>query len=73
MPVTHEQINLALAKHGTNLCAWSRSNHYSYSTVRTAIKRWVGRSDRTPHGGVSRLVMKDLENYVNETLSDSDS
>jgi hypothetical protein len=31
------------------------------------VLRWGGRDDRTPHGGIARLIMKDLEKYVDES------
>lgn len=49
-----------LVKHRTNLCAWAKAHDYEYMTVRNSVKRWAGRTDRTPHGGLARLIMRDL-------------
>jgi lambda repressor-like predicted transcriptional regulator len=64
---TQQKIALALEKKGTNLCAWSKANGYNYKSVWRVVSQWAGRTDRTPHGGIARLIMKDLEMYVNES------
>lgn len=61
---TQQKISEALAQNGTNLCAWAKANDYNYKTVWNAVKKWAGRNDRTPHGGIARLIMKDLAAYV---------
>ena len=61
---TQEQIASSLKTKGTNLCAWSKANDYNYPTVHTVVKRWAGRNDRTPHGGIARKIMSDLDKYV---------
>lgn len=57
---TRYQIDQMLVKHETNLCAWSKAHGYIYMTVFNTVNRWAGRDDRTPHGGLARLIMRDL-------------
>jgi len=64
---TQQNISDALARNDTNLCAWAKANDYNYQTVWNTVMRWAGRDDRTPHGGIARLIMKDLEKYVDES------
>jgi hypothetical protein len=61
---TQEQIAKALEKKDTNLCAWSVARGYKYTTVFNTVKRWAGRNDRAPHGGIARLIMRDLSAFV---------
>lgn len=58
------QIVDALQMQGTNLCAWAKDNNYKYTTVFNTVSRWAGRDDRTPHGGIARLIISDLEAFV---------
>lgn len=39
---------------------WAQANGYKAGTVRTTVRTWGERTDRTPHGGISRDVMRDL-------------
>ncbi len=57
---TKHQISEMLVKHETNLCAWAKAHGYIYMTVFNTVNRWAGRDDRTPHGGLARLIMRDL-------------
>lgn len=61
---TQDQIKESLERSGTNLCAWSTERKYNYPTVFTTVKRWAGRADKTPHGGIARQIMSDLADYV---------
>lgn len=61
---TQQNISDALAKNGTNLCAWAKANNHKYRTVWNTVSRWAGRDDRTPHGGLARQIMSDLAVYV---------
>ena len=61
---TQEQISHALETRGTNLCAWAKERKYKYTTVYNTVCRWAGRNDRTPHGGIARMIMSDLSAYV---------
>ena len=61
---TQEQIDKALAASQTNLCAWAKKRRYKYTTVYNTVNRWAGRTDRTPHGGIAREIMKKIAAYV---------
>ena len=61
---TQAQISSALTRKGTNLCAWATGRDYKYNTVYNTVKRWSGRNDRTPHGGIARQIMKEIADYV---------
>lgn len=61
---TQEQIAKTLQDRETNLCAWAKAHDYKYTTVFNTVQRWAGRNDRTPHGGIARLIMKDLAAYI---------
>jgi len=67
MTPTQAQIAEALQSQGTNLCAWAKVNKYKYTTVFNTVSRWAGRDDRTPHGGIARLIMVDLAAFVEAT------
>ena len=40
--------------------AWGDAHGYKPGSVRAAIRTWGLRTDRAPHGGISRAVMRDL-------------
>lgn len=61
---TQQKIAEALKQNRTNLRAWAKAHNYKYNTVWNTVMRWAGRDDRTPHGGIARLIMEDLEAYV---------
>jgi hypothetical protein len=63
MPTQH-QISEMLVNQKTNLCAWSKEHDYKYKTVFMTVSRWAGRDDRTPHGGIARMIMCDLAEDV---------
>lgn len=64
---TQVHIEAALQLNNTNLCAWAKAHDYKYTTVFNTVQRWAGRNDRTPHGGIARLIMRDLAEYVEDT------
>ncbi len=64
---TQAQIMTALHAQETNLCAWAKAHQYKYTTVFNTVGRWAGRDDRTPHGGIARLIMSDLTAFVEDT------
>lgn len=69
---TQEQISEALRTQKTNLCAWAKAHNYKYTTVFNTVLRWAGRDDRTPHGGLARLIMSDLAAYVDASSLNND-
>ncbi len=40
--------------------AWARAHGYKSGSVRAAVRTWGLRTDRAPHGGISRSVIRDL-------------
>ena len=40
--------------------AWAQVHGYKSGSVRAAVRTWGLRTDRAPHGGISRAVMRDL-------------
>ena len=40
--------------------AWGVAHGYKAGSVRAAVRTWGERTDRAPHGGISRAVMRDL-------------
>lgn len=59
-------IKRALRTRGTSLSGWARTHGYEPRTVRLAVQRWAGRTDRTPHGGLSRRIMAQLTTELGE-------
>lgn len=53
-------IKKALAKDRWNLSSWARAHRYEKRTVYQTVERWAGRTDRHPHGDISRQIMADL-------------
>lgn len=45
--------------------AWARAHGYERKMAHYCIRTWGNRSDRQPHGGISRALMRDLR----ETLA----
>ncbi len=40
---------------------WARDRGFRPDTALLVIRRWYGRTDRRPHGGISRQIMAQLE------------
>jgi len=57
---TQAEISEMLVKHKMNVFTWSKAHDYKCKTVYGAIRRWAGRDDCEPHGGLTRLIMRDL-------------
>lgn len=65
--IKNEPIGNALSIRGRlnmlgweSFSAWGEAHGYKPGSVRAAIRTWGQRSDRAPHGGISRAVMRDL-------------
>ena len=48
-----------------SLAAWAKAHGYGDALALHVVKNWAGRTDRTPHGGLSRALLHDLR----ETLA----
>ena len=44
----------------TSFNAWAQAHGYKRGSVSAAVRTWGLRTDRAPHGGISRAVMRDL-------------
>lgn len=43
-----------------SMSAWAEAYGYPRGSVQAAVRTWGQRTDRTPHGGIARAVMRDL-------------
>ena len=43
-----------------SLDAWARAHGYEESMPGYVVRTWGNRTDKKPHGGISRSVMRDL-------------
>ncbi len=43
---------------------WARDRGFRPDTALLVIRRWYGRTDRRPHGGISRQIMAQLEHDI---------
>jgi hypothetical protein len=46
---------------GKSVEAWALDKGMKPDTARRVLRRWAGRMDRRPHGGISRQVIGQLE------------
>lgn len=63
---TQDQIVETLKNKGINLHRWALQHDHKYTTVYNTVRRWAGRNDRTPHGGIARKIMTELKETINE-------
>lgn len=63
---TVEKIREELKERGTSLQAWALRKGYVPRTVNIVVHRWAHRTDRVPHGGLSRQIMADLHRELEE-------
>ena len=63
-------VRLRLMQLGWNsLSAWGEAHGYPRGSVRAAVLTWGQRTDKTPHGGIARAVMRDLRATLTEGRS----
>ena len=60
------KIRATLALQGLSLRAWSLERDYNYRTVHAVVNRWADRKDRTPHGGIARQIMADINRWMDQ-------
>ena len=53
-----------LKANGTSVKDFSIRHGFSEDTVGVVIRRWWHRSDRKPHGGISKHILKTLRDEV---------
>ena len=77
--IKNEPIGSALSIRGRlnmlgweSFSAWGEAHGYKPGSVRAAIHTWGQRSDRTPHGGISRAVMRDLRTTLAQGVGPTD-
>lgn len=55
-----------------SVAAWARAFGHQPGTVGVAMRIWGQRSDRMPHGGLSRQVVRDLRATMNDGIGPND-
>lgn len=55
-----------------HVSAWCEAYGYKRTSVDAVIKTWGQRSDRAPHGGLSRLVVRDLRATMTQGIGPND-
>jgi gp16 family phage-associated protein len=63
---TVSDFKAKLRKRGKSLQSWALANGYHPRTVSIVVQRWGDRTDRKPHGGISRKIMADLRHELEE-------
>ncbi|MCX7258546.1 MAG: hypothetical protein NTZ64_18020 [Polaromonas sp.] len=52
--------------------AWAKAHGYKSRLVIHAVNAWGQRTDRAPHGGISRAVMRDLRQTIAQRVGPED-
>lgn len=55
-----------------SLVAWSKAYGYKQPTVVIVMKTWGLRTDRAPHGGISRAIVRDLRATMTKGIGPND-
>ncbi len=55
-----------------NLTVWAHAHGHKPVTVYSVVKIWGQRSDRAPHGGLSRVVVRDLRATMDHGITPAD-
>lgn len=67
---TVREVRIALMQLGWGgLTPWCLAHGYSRSAAQNALRAWGLRTDKTPHGGIARAVMRDLRATLTEGRS----
>lgn len=53
----YRKILRALSSRGTSLGKWAERNGFVRVTVYQVVRKWAPRTDRAPHGGISRDIL----------------
>jgi hypothetical protein len=61
-------IRAALIARGSSLALWARSNGFEERTAYQVVRRWAGRTDRAPHGGLARQIIASLRDELGAEL-----
>lgn len=56
----------------TSFSAWATAHGYKRGSVSAAVRTWGQRTDRAPHGGISRAVMRDLRQTIAQGVGPAD-
>jgi len=60
------EIALRLRSRGYHsISRWAESRGYRPGTVLNAVNFWWG-TEKTPHGGIARMIMRDLQKTIGE-------
>lgn len=52
-----------------SMSAWAQAYGYPRGSVQAAVRTWGQRTDRIPHGGIARAVMRDLRTTLDQGLT----
>lgn len=55
-----------------SLTVWAQAHGHKPVTVYSVVKIWGKRSDRAPHGGLSRVVVRDLRATMEHGITPAD-
>ena len=55
-----------------SMLAWAEAHGYERCTVSYTIKTWGRRTDKRPHGGISKNVLRDLRATLDGNLKPAD-
>ncbi|MDD2883286.1 MAG: hypothetical protein PHQ58_22985 [Rhodoferax sp.] len=55
-----------------SMAAWANAHGYQPATARLAMRTWGLRTDRVPHGGLARAVVRDLRATMEQGITPSD-
>lgn len=55
-----------------SMAAWAKAHGYMHQSVCAAVRIWGLRSDRTPHGGISRAIVRDLRITMDDGIGPND-
>lgn len=55
-----------------SLAAWAKAHGHKPVTALSVLKIWGHRSDRAPHGGLSRVVVRDLRATMDMGITPDD-
>ena len=60
-PLTRSMVRGQLLLLGwSGVDEWAKAHHYKAPTVCVTLRNWGARTDREPHGGLGRQIMRDL-------------
>lgn len=68
-PEAYQKVVSDLDSLGWSVHGWARAHRFPASSVYTTFGRWVGRTDRQPHGGKAVDIMQALQRTFAQKLT----